>query len=274
MVNANLKRLRRRYINSEEFGEEGIIQLTHNDRLMAFSILFNINEISPTKFYKPEDLGQMIIRQMRSKKFEDSLYQQNSLLYDISLPRIGYKEIYKTLKKLERAVGLGNIQAKNEIRKIRREHQIKFSGKPSLYKFPDSLTILKRIYSNPVLSELVIKALVELGFVDDLAFFLKGVIHSIINNNQETRSKVANKVFDIVTNTYPLSSSDTDSVNISDLNPFREYLLSISEGDLNEFARKAAFKVIKNPAICMPILIPFLFRTEELNPKEKGKDIV
>jgi hypothetical protein len=87
------------------------------------------------------------------------------------------------------------------------------------------------------MGELIIKALVKLSLVDDLSFFLEGVFHSLLNNYQDKRSEAANKVFDIVTNTYPLPLSDTVGLNISDLSPFREYLLSIDKDNLKELVR-------------------------------------
>ena len=87
------------------------------------------------------------------------------------------------------------------------------------------------------------------------------MIHSLLNNYQEKRTEAANKVFDIVTNAYPLSSS-ADGLNISDLSPFLAYLSSIDKSDLNEFVRKIVHHVIENPIICLPILVLFLFKVD------------
>ena len=136
------------------------------------------------------------------------------------------------------------------------------AGKPSLYQFPNDLTKLKRIYSDPALAKVAIKVLVELGLVDDLSFFLEGVIHSLLSNYQEERSEAANKVFDIITNAYPLPSS-ANGLYISDLGPFCEYLRSIDKDSLNKFVRETVHHVNENPAICLPMLILFLVVVDE-----------
>jgi hypothetical protein len=43
-VHANLKRLRKKHHSPEEFGEKGVIQLAHRDRLLAFSLLFSTSD--------------------------------------------------------------------------------------------------------------------------------------------------------------------------------------------------------------------------------------
>ena len=70
-IYANLKELRKKNSNPEVFGEKGLIQLTHKDRLLAFSFLFNITDIDPNKLYKPEDLRGIVLEQIRSHKDND-----------------------------------------------------------------------------------------------------------------------------------------------------------------------------------------------------------
>lgn len=255
-AHTNLRWLRKTYSNPEEFGEKGIAQLVHRDNLFAFSLLFNINDISPNNFYKPEDLGGIILQQMRSHN--DDVYSNiDSSLSNFSHNKVKAIDMYRTLEELERAIGLKSVE-KKDIQKIAKKYKIKFTGKPSLYQFPNDLTELKRVYSNPVMGELIIKALVKLNLVDDLSFFLEGVILSLLNKYQEKRKESANEVFDIVTNTYPL----TDGLNVSNLEPFREYFLSIAKNDLKKFVRNSVLQVIENPAICLPILLLFLFDVE------------
>ena len=259
-IYANLKELRKRYSRPEVFGEKGIIQLTHKDRLLAFSFLFNVDDIDPNKFYNPEDLRTIALRQMRSHE-ENDYPTIDSLLRNTPSIKINAKDMYRTLEELEKIIGLKSVE-KREVRKVAKRYEIKFTGKPSLYQFPNDLTKLKRIYSDPALAKVAIKVLVELGLVDDLSFFLEGVIHSLLANYQEERAEAANKVFDIVTNAYPLPSS-ADGLYISNLAPIREYLISIDKDSLNKFARETVHHVIENPAICLPILILFLLKVDE-----------
>jgi hypothetical protein len=256
-IHTNLGRLRKRYSSPEEFGEKGITQFIHRDNLFAFSLLFNINDINPNNYYKPEHLREMVLQQIRSHS-DDAYSSIDYLLSGTSYSKVNALDMYKSLEELGRIIDLKKVE-KKDIRKIAKRYKIKFSGKPSLYQFPNNLTILKRIYSNPIMGELIIRSLVTLGLVDDLSFFLEGMIHSLLNNYQEKRAEAANKVFDIVTKTYPLFSSDTDGLNISNLNPFRGYLLSVAKSDLSEFVRKTALHAVENPVICLPILILFLF---------------
>ena len=168
-VQTNLRWLKKRYSSPEEFGEKGIAQLVHRDNLFAFSLLFNINDINPNGFYKPEDLGRIIFQQMRSHN-DDVYSNTDSLLLDISHSKVKAIDMYRALEALERTIGLKSVE-KKDIRKIAKKYKIKFTGKPSLYQFPNDLKELKRIYSNPVMGELIIKALVKLNLVDDLSFF-------------------------------------------------------------------------------------------------------
>jgi hypothetical protein len=260
-IYANLKELRKKNSSPEVFGEKGLIQLTHKDRLLAFSFLFNIADIDPNKFYKPEDLGGLVLKQILSHK-DKNYPSTNSPLRETSPGKINARDMNRTLKKLEKIINLKSVE-KREVRKISKKYQIKFTGRPSLYQFPNDLMKLQRIYSDPALANVAIKALIELGLVDDISFFLEGVFHSLLNNYQDTKREAANKVFDIVTNTYPLPSSDTAGLNISDLSPFRKYLLSIDKDNFKEFVRETAHDIIKNPTICLPILILFLFKEYE-----------
>jgi hypothetical protein len=196
---------------------------------------------------------------------DEDRFDINSFPWDTSPGRVSAKDMNRALEELERIIDLETVK-KNDIRNIAKKYQIKFFGKPSLYKFPNDLTNLKRIYSDRRLAAPIIKALVELGFVDDLTFFLEGVIHSLRNNYKVERSEVANKVFDIVTDSNPPSISDT---HVLDFQLFHKILSSLSESGLNEFVRKAVIQAIKNPTACIPILILFLFRTDDFSPKKQ-----
>ena len=263
-VHANVKRLRKKHSSPEEFGEKGVIQLAHRDRLLVFSLLFNINDIDPAKYYKPEDLGEIVLKQIRSYMDEDRS-GIHFFPWDTPPGRVSAKDMNRALEELERIIDLKTVK-KKDIRNIAKEYQIKFSGKPSLYQFPNDLTNLKRIYSDRKLAEPIIKALVELGLIDDLTFFIQGIIHFLRNNYQEEKSEVANKVFDIVTNSNPLSTSDTQEL---DFQLFRKIFSSIPKSDLNAFVRKAVIQSIKNPTACIPILMLFLFRTDDSNPNKQ-----
>ena len=259
-IHTNLKWLRKKNSSPEEFGEKGITQLTPRDKLLAFALLLKINEFDPNNFYKPENLGEIALKRTQFLNDEDH-HNLDSSLWNTSPSKVNAKDMHRALEELERIIGLKSVE-KREIRKIAKRYQIKFAGRPSLYQFPNDLRKLKRIYSEPALAELIVRALSESGLADDLSFFLQGVIHSLLHNYQKERSEAAKKVFDIVTNTYPLSSSD-NRLNTSDLNLFREYFLSIPEGDLNKVVREIAHSAIKTPAICLSILILSLLKIEE-----------
>jgi hypothetical protein len=174
--------LRKKNSSPEEFGEKGITQLIPRDRLLAFALLLNINVFDPDNLYKPENLGEIALKRMQFLNDENHPNLVPSL-WDTSPNKVNAKDMHRALKKLERIIGLKSVE-KREIRKIAKRYQIKFAGRPSLYQFPNDLTKLKRIYSEPVLAELIVRALSELGLAGDLSFFLQGTIHSLLYNYQ------------------------------------------------------------------------------------------
>lgn len=186
-IYAKLKELRKKNSSPEVFGEKGLIQLTHRDRLLAFSFVFNIADIDPNKFYKPEDLEGIFLEQTRSHKYNE--YPAIDFLSgNTSYSKINAKDMNRTLEELEKVINLKSVD-KTEIKKVSKRYQIKFNGRPSLYRFPIDITKLQRIYSDPALANIAIKVLLELD-CDDLSFFLEGVFHSLLKNYHDKKEKL------------------------------------------------------------------------------------
>jgi hypothetical protein len=254
-VHTNLKRIRMSYLNPKEFGEKGPVGLAHRDIFLAFSFLYNIHQVDTNGFYKPEDLRKIILKQIRSHKNEDSSNIQNSLPCDASPNKIEYKDMNRALKELAKVIDLNNVK-KEEIQRIARERHISFSGMPSLYQFRDgNLKILQYIHTKPLLINLIIKTLKNMGFVDDFAFFIEGFIYSMHNNSQEANDRVAHKVFDVVLNSNP----PPFNIEIEkDFQLLRNYLLSIDETNVNALAIRIVSQAVEIPQICWPFLLLFL----------------
>ena len=252
-----IKQKRTEYSSPKEFGEKGLAQLTHNDRLLAFSFLCNIREIDTNSFYKPEDLREIILK----GRHEDVLNVQNSLPYDMSPNKIEYKDMNKAITKLAKVIDFKKVD-KKEIRKIAREKHISFSGRPSLYQFKNvDLETLEYVYTKPWLINLVIKTLKGMGLVDDFAYFLEGVFRSMANNAQEEKTRpgilrkkeVLDKVFDTVTNT----GSIQFEAKKDDFHLLINELQSIDETGIGKLAKLCASQVVETPQM-WPLLLLFL----------------
>ena len=109
-IYANVKELRKKNSNPEVFGEKGLIQLTHKDRLLAFSFLFNIADIDPNKFYKPEDLGEIVLQQIRSHKDNDYPTIDSHTSHD----KINAKDMNRTLEELEKTINLKSVEKRDQ----------------------------------------------------------------------------------------------------------------------------------------------------------------
>jgi hypothetical protein len=251
----NLKRIKISYRSAKEFGEKGPTGLAHRDTFLAFSFLYNIHQVDTNNFYKPEDLRKIILNQIRSYKDEDDSNVQNSLPYDASPNKIEYKDMNRALKELAKVIDLNKVE-KEKIQRIAREQHMSFSGMPSLYQFRDeNLKTLQYVHTKPLLINLIIQTLKNMGFVDDFAFFIGGFIHWMRNEPQEGSDRVTHKIFDVILNSNP----PPFNVEIEkDFQLLRNHFLSIDETDVNAFAIRVVSQAVENPQICWPFLLLFL----------------
>ncbi|MGH9927471.1 MAG: hypothetical protein ACRD5B_19060, partial [Nitrososphaeraceae archaeon] len=126
----------------------------------------------PKLLYKPEKLREIAAKQLQLYLETDNSDFLMTSEKDVDSIKIGYQDMTRALEELDRDVGLENFKTKSKIKKqVKVNQKMRFSGSPSAYKLPSSISVLQTVSSNPIMIKLIIQSLARTGLFDYLAFF-------------------------------------------------------------------------------------------------------
>ena len=202
-------------------------------------------------FYSPLDLKNEIAKSMQV----NTPYDNADILTTLQESKtVNSNDITKALKTLEKEIGLIILTGKKEIRKARTTQKIKFSGRPSLWRFPPNSEGMKKIMSKPKVIELIFRSLINVGLLPRLEFLWQASFYVIReqakNQNIYELIKSAEKSMDHGLNA---------RIDQQSLEYYRSFLLSVSEEQLGLLAHKLCKFWVCHPPLCRPILLLGLY---------------
>jgi len=112
-------------------------------------LIANIFDFNPRAWYKPQNL---------KRRFESHM--------GISDDVIDSRDINKALNKLQDKANFKNITGMKEIKRMTHKN-MQFTGFPSVWKFPDTLNIMRGILSKPKIFKTIYHALLNSGLLYD-----------------------------------------------------------------------------------------------------------
>lgn len=259
-VDMQLRSIRKGFSSPQDYGKSIFKQIVHKDKLIASSLLLNISDLDSKLLYQPEKLREIAAKQLQLYSETDNSDFLMASEKNVSSIEIGYQDMTRALEELDRDIGLENFNTKSEIKKQVKMNQImRFSGSPSAFKFPSSISVLQTVLSNPIMIKLIIQSLARAGLVDYLAFFSEGFLYAIKLSQKSGEHNMK----------YLLISAAKSSPVWNKIGPpdksyvekFCKFISTFDDVELKTFAKDVAESMVQNPELCCNILISFLLRS-------------
>jgi hypothetical protein len=258
-VDMQLRSIRKGFSSPKDYGKSIFKQIVHKDKLIASSLLFNISELDPKLLYKPEKLREIATKQLQLYLETDNSDFLMTSDKDVDSMKIGYQDMTRALEELDRDVSLENFKTKSKIKKqVKMNQKMRFSGSPSAYRLPHSISVLKTVQTNPVLIRLIIKTLTKMGLVENLAFFSEGFFYAIRFSQKSGEENMKHLLISAAK-----SSSLWNKIglpNKSYVETFCKFISSFDDVELKAIARDTAESMVQNPELCCNILLSFLLK--------------
>lgn len=239
-----IQSIRKKYPHPKENGEKILKESKHKGKVAAAILLFDLGNMDPDKWYKPEDFREII-----TKKMQADTGTVTTLDHDNHQRYVSYKDMNRTVKELERNIGLINKKGKEKIKKVRGRQIIKFSGSPSVYKLPSDVSDLRKAMSNPKVIELVFRSLKRLGLLDYLAFLLEAFFHTMRASLKEKAASHA------LINLIKSANEAGLKLDTSSWESYCKTLLTVNDAQLKIIAKKLAESMIEKPQHYRNILL-------------------
>jgi hypothetical protein len=258
-VDMQLRSIRKGFSSPEDYGKSIFKQIGHKDKLIASSLLLNISDLDPKLLHKPENLREIAAKQLQlyvETHNSDFLMASEKKVESIE---IGYHDMTRALEELDRDIGLENFRTKSDIKKqVKMNQKMKFSGSPSAYKLPSSISVLHTVSSNPIMIKLIIQSLARTGLVNYLAFFSEGFLHAIKLSQESEKDNMKHLLISAAK-----SSRVWNKIGPPDMSyveKFCKFISTFDDTELGIIARDVAESMVQNPELCCNILLSFLLK--------------
>jgi hypothetical protein len=265
-VDMQLRSMRKGFSSPEDYGKGIFKQIGHKDKLIAASLLLNISDLDPKLLYRPEKLREIAAKQLQLYLETDNYNASMTSEKNVESMEIGYQDMTRALKELDKVIGLENFNTKSEIKKqIKMNQKMRFSGSPSAYKLPSDISVLHTILSNPIMVKLIIQSLTRTGLVDYLAFFSEGFLHAIKLSQESGKGKEKENMKHLLLSSAK-SSPAWNKIGPPDksyVENFCKFISIFDDAELRMIARDVAESMVQNPELCCNILISFLLKSPE-----------
>ena len=251
-IYSKLCQIRKDYSSSKKYAEYVLRLFEHKKNMISVFIISNFNDMQSDKKYKTSEIKDEINRDMQSGTSDDISDLAGALTSGSEADENEYatsKDMNRALKMLEKDFGLVRKTTKKDVKDIKGEQKIEFSGRPSFYMLPPDLESIKRIISRPKAIELVFNSLVKLGILPHLEFVCEATFYAFreyIVKEQEyelASVKIANKLV------------PEAKINKLGWDSYRNLLLSLSEEQLKILANGVAQSMVHFPSIFRNIML-------------------
>jgi hypothetical protein len=249
-VNTGLQQLRKEFTTPKDYARKMLEQYSHKDNIIASLILSSVNKLDPEVLHKPEEFRNMVAGQILEEEIGEDVKGIISV-FGNDVHRVSYKDMNRALQELEKEIGLINIKGKKNIKNVKGDQKIEFSGYPSVYKLPPDISQLKKVMSNQKIIQLVVRVLKKMGLLDNLAFIVEGFCHIV----RFSYIKEENTTYGIIKLSTKMIDSEEYCPDVSGWKQFAETILFLDELHLKLWAKKTAEFMIEIPPLYYKILL-------------------
>jgi hypothetical protein len=251
-INSKLCQIRKDYTSTKEYAEYVIRLFEHKKNVTGAFIISNFNDMQPNRLYKPSEIKDEINRDMQSSTPDDISDLAGVLASKSEVGENEYvtsKDMSRALKMLEKDFGLIPKTTKKDVKGIKGEQKIEFSGRPSFYMLPPELENIKRIIAQPKAIELIFNSLVKLGILPHLQFVCEAAFYAF-------REYIVKKQqYDLATARMASKLVPDSKIDESGWDSYKNLLLSLPEEQLKILANGVAQSMTYFPSVFRNIVL-------------------
>jgi hypothetical protein len=251
---SKLCQIRKDYASSKNYAEDVIRLFEHKKNIIGVFIISSFSNMQPDKKYKTSEIKDEINRDMQSGTSDNISDLAGALTFRSEADENEYatsKDMNRALKMLEKDFGLIRKTTKKDVKAIKGNQKIEFSGRPSFNMMPPELENVKRIIAQPKAIELIFNSLVKLGILPHLQFVCEATFYAfreyIVKEQQYylASARIASK----------LVPEPDAKIDKSGWDSYRNLLLSLSEEQLKILAYGVAQSMTRFPSVFRNIML-------------------
>ena len=179
---SKLCQIRKDYASSKNYAEDIIRLFEHKKNIIGVFIISNFSRYAaPDKKYKTSEIKDEINRDMQSGTSDNISDLAGALTFGSEADENEYatsKDMNRALKMLEKDFGLIRKTTKKDVKAIKGNQKIEFSGRPSFQYGTPELENVKRIIAQPKAIELIFNSLVKVRIIPHLQFVCEATFYA------------------------------------------------------------------------------------------------